>query len=92
MGNSDNDGRGNQEDAGDDGASPHCEAEEEDRSACTSKAFIAMAHLFEAAAIQHLPPERNSKGVFLTEIYEMIFAYVDEEEWKACMRVSRKFR
>ena len=56
------------------------------------KGFFAMIHLFEAAAVRSMAPEKAKEGVFPTEICEIILEYVDNVTYQACTCVSRKFR
>ncbi|MCJ1394015.1 hypothetical protein MMC18_006892 [Xylographa bjoerkii] len=54
--------------------------------------FFAMMHLFEAATVRSMAPEKAKEGIFPTEVYEMILEYVDDVTYQACAYVSRKFR
>ena len=55
-------------------------------------AFMAMIHLFEAAAVRPLKPARTNEGVFPSELYGIILDLVDDDTYRACSRVSRRFR
>ncbi|MCJ1377116.1 cyclic nucleotide gated channel beta 1 [Xylographa soralifera] len=54
--------------------------------------FFAMMHLFEAATVRSMAPEKAKEGIFPTEVYEIILEYVDNATYQACACVSRKFR
>ncbi|MCJ1438457.1 hypothetical protein MMC27_007847 [Xylographa pallens] len=56
------------------------------------KGFFAMMHLFEAAAVRSMAPEKANEGIFPSEVYEIILEYVDNVTSRACACVSRKFR
>ena len=64
--------------------------EYEDRGA--SSTFMTLIHMFEGAAKQTLKPENLNEGVFPEEIYQLILQYTDQDTWKVCLTVSRKFR
>ncbi|KAF2877221.1 hypothetical protein BDV95DRAFT_589833 [Massariosphaeria phaeospora] len=55
--------------------------------------FSALAHVFQAAAIEKLRPSSSgAHGVFPNEIYRSIIEYVNPETRSACASVSRAFR
>lgn len=55
--------------------------------------FYALMHLFDAAAVRHLPPIQPRDGCLPNEIYPRILYYITDMPTRtACMKVSRLFR
>ena len=57
-----------------------------------NQTLCAMIHLFEASTLQTMRPLRLNEGLLPDEVLEMVLAEVDDETYRACAFVSRKFR
>ncbi|KAL8743357.1 MAG: hypothetical protein Q9190_004280 [Brigantiaea leucoxantha] len=59
----------------------------------TESTFVALFHLFDASARQHMSKSKRTQGRLPPEIYELIINHVaDLATYRACAKVSRIFR